>query len=378
MNSLRAILYLCGLVLAGTVHSALPVAPPPAIEAKAWLLVDTQSAQVLAERNPDARIEPASLTKLMTAYLAFGAVRDGRLALNQPLIVSEKAWRAEGSRMFLDPKRPVVVEDLLKGMIVQSGNDACIVLAEAIAGSEAQFAELMNQTAKRLGMGRTHFVNATGLPHAEHYTTARDLARLATTLIREFPEFYKIYSIKEYGYNGITQPNRNRLLWLDPNVDGVKTGHTESAGYCLIASSTRDRRRLLSVVLGTGSDTARATESQKLLNYGFQAYETARLYGANQAVARIRLYKGSENEVQAGFLNDFHVSVPRGSASRIKADLIFMNPMLAPVGQGQKVATLRLSLDGRALGDFPLQALKGVSTASIVGRAWDSVLLMFK
>lgn len=378
MNSLRAILYLCGLVLAGTVHSALPVAPPPAIEAKAWLLVDTQSAQVLAERNPDARIEPASLTKLMTAYLAFGAVRDGRLALNQPLIVSEKAWRAEGSRMFLDPKRPVVVEDLLKGMIVQSGNDACIVLAEAIAGSEAQFAELMNQTAKRLGMGRTHFVNATGLPHAEHYTTARDLARLATTLIREFPEFYKIYSIKEYGYNGITQPNRNRLLWLDPNVDGVKTGHTESAGYCLIASSTRDRRRLLSVVLGTGSDTARATESQKLLNYGFQAYETARLYGANQAVARIRLYKGSENEVQAGFLNDFHVSVPRGSASRIKADLIFMNPMLAPVGQGQKVATLRLSLDGQALGDFPLQALKGVSTASIVGRAWDSVLLMFK
>ena len=378
MNSLRAILYLCGLVLAGTVHSALPVAPPPAIEAKAWLLVDTQSAQVLAERNPDARIEPASLTKLMTAYLAFGAVRDGRLALNQPLIVSEKAWRAEGSRMFLDPKRPVVVEDLLKGMIVQSGNDACIVLAEAIAGSEAQFAELMNQTAKRLGMGRTHFVNATGLPHAEHYTTARDLARLATTLIREFPEFYKIYSIKEYGYNGITQPNRNRLLWLDPNVDGVKTGHTESAGYCLIASSTRDRRRLLSVVLGTGSDTARATESQKLLNYGFQAYETARLYGANQAVARIRLYKGSENEVQAGFPADFHVSVPRGTSSRVKAELLFLNPMLAPVSKGQPVATLRLSLDGRALGDFPLQALKGVSTASIIGRAWDSVLLMFK
>ncbi len=378
MRSVRKLLFICGLALAGVADAALPVMPPPSIEAKAWLLVDAQSGQALAERNPDARVEPASLTKLMTAYLTFTALRDGRLALNQPLIVSEKAWRAEGSRMFLDPKHPVVVEDLLKGMIVQSGNDACIVLAEAIAGSEQQFAVLMNQTAKKLGMTRTHFVNATGLPHPEHYTTARDLARLATTLIRDFPEYYKIYSIKEYSYNGISQPNRNRLLWLDPNVDGVKTGHTESAGYCLIASSTRDRRRLLSVVLGTGSDTARATESQKLLNYGFQAYETARLYGANQAVARIRLYKGSENEVQAGFLSDFHVSVPRGTASRIKAELRFMNPMLAPVSQGQRVATLRLSLDGQALGDFPLQALQGVSTASIVGRGWDSLLLMFK
>ena len=378
MKIAKVILVLFGLLLVQAAQAGLPVAPPPAIEAKAWLLIDAQSGQSLAERDADARVEPASLTKLMTAYLAFGAIRDGRLALNQPLVVSEKAWRAEGSRMFLDPKRPVVVEDLLKGMIVQSGNDACIVLAEAIAGSEQQFAAMMNDMAKKMGMKNTHFVNATGLPHAEHYTTARDLARLATTLIRDFPEFYKIYSIKEYSYNNITQPNRNRLLWLDPNVDGVKTGHTESAGFCLIASSTRDRRRLLSVVLGAGSDTARATESQKLLNYGFQAYETARLYSANQAVARIRLYKGSENEVQAGFLQDFHVSVPRGTAGRIKAELQFINPMLAPVSLGQKVATLRLTLDGQPVGDFPLQALKTVSTASIIGRTWDGMLLMFK
>jgi D-alanyl-D-alanine carboxypeptidase (penicillin-binding protein 5/6) len=378
MKRLKTLLCLFCFCLAGPAAAALPVPPAPAIEARAWLMIDVQSGQPLAARNPDARIEPASLTKLMTAYIAFSAVRDGRLALNQPLVVSEKAWRAEGSRMFLDPKKPALVEDLLKGMIVQSGNDACIVLAEAIAGSEDSFAALMNQTAKRLGMNQTRFVNATGLPHPQHYSTARDLARLTAQLIREFPEFYKLYAMKEYAYNGITQPNRNRLLWLDPNVDGVKTGHTESAGYCLIASSQRDQRRLLSVVVGTNSDTARAMESQKLLNYGFQFFETARLYNANQAVARIRLYKGSENEVHAGFLNDFYVTVPRGAAKRVKAELHFINPMLAPVSRGQRVANLRLSLDGQLLGDFPLVALQGVGVANVIGRGWDSLLLMFK
>ncbi|MEW5892682.1 MAG: D-alanyl-D-alanine carboxypeptidase family protein [Pseudomonadota bacterium] len=378
MKIWNALLGLFCLVLTGPAAAALPVPPAPALEARAWLLLDVQSGQTLAARNPDARIEPASLTKLMTAYIVFSALRDGRLALNQPLVVSEKAWRTEGSRMFLDPKRPVLVEDLLKGMIVQSGNDACIVLAEAIAGSEDGFAALMNQTARRLGMSQTRFVNATGLPHPQHYSTARDLARLSTALIRDFPEFYKLYAMKEYTYNGIKQPNRNRLLWLDPNVDGVKTGHTESAGYCLIASSQRDQRRLLSVVVGTSSDAARAMESQKLLNYGFQFFETARLYSANQAVARIRIYKGSSNEVQAGFQQDFYVTVPRGSANRIKAELHFTNPMLAPVSRGQKVANLRLSLDGQPLGDFPLVALQGVSVANIIGRGWDSLLLLFK
>jgi len=378
MKIWNALLGLFCLVLTGPAAAALPVPPAPALEARAWLLLDVQSGQTLAARNPDARIEPASLTKLMTAYIVFSALRDGRLALNQPLVVSEKAWRTEGSRMFLDPKRPVLVEDLLKGMIVQSGNDACIVLAEAIAGSEDGFAALMNQTARRLGMSQTQFVNATGLPHPQHYSTARDLARLSTALIRDFPEFYKLYAMKEYTYNGIKQPNRNRLLWLDPNVDGVKTGHTESAGYCLIASSQRDQRRLLSVVVGTSSDAARAMESQKLLNYGFQFFETARLYSANQAVARIRIYKGSSNEVQAGFQQDFYVTVPRGSANRIKAELHFTNPMLAPVSRGQKVANLRLSLDGQPLGDFPLVALQGVSVANIIGRGWDSLLLLFK
>jgi len=314
----------------------------------------------------------------MTAYLAFSTIKEGRLALNQTLPVSEKAWRAEGSRMFLDPKKPAVVDDLLKGMIVQSGNDACITLAEAIAGSEEGFVAMMNAMAKRLGMTRTNFVNATGLPHPQHFTTAGDLARLSSALIRDFPEFYKIYAMKEFAYNGITQPNRNRLLFMDPSVDGVKTGHTESAGYCLITSAKRENRRLLSVVLGTKSDAARAMESQKLLNYGFQFFETVKLYPANQAVTTLRLYKGNNSEVKAGFTSDFHVTVPRGAGKRIQAQLITQQPLLAPIERGQRLGTLRLSIDGAPVGDYPLLALEKVGVAGILGRGWDNILLMFK
>jgi D-alanyl-D-alanine carboxypeptidase (penicillin-binding protein 5/6) len=323
-------------------------------------------------------VEPASLTKLMTAYLSFSALRDGVLRADQALPVSEKAWKAEGSRMFLDPRKPARVDDLLKGMIVQSGNDACITLAEAIAGSEEKFAARMNQEAKRLGMTGTHFMNATGLPDPQHYTTARDLSRLALALIRDFPEHYKLYSMREFAYNGITQPNRNRLLFIDPTVDGVKTGHTDSAGYCLIASSRRDSRRLLSVVLGTGSDAARALESQKLLNYGFQFYETVRLYAANQAITSLRIYKGKSSELKAGYPYDFHVTVPRGMAGKLQAQLITQQPMLAPVRKGERIGTLRLLVEGKPLADYPLNALEGVEVAGILGRGWDSLMLMFK
>ncbi len=376
MKSLSALLLLLSIALSA--QAALPVPPPPQIEARAWLLIDSASGLPLAEKNPDAKVEPASLTKLMTAYLSFSAIKEGRLALNQPLPVSEKAWKAEGSRMFLDPKKPATVEDLLKGMIVQSGNDACVVLAEGIAGSEESFTELMNQTAKKLGMTGTHYVNATGLPHAQHFTTARDLAKLASVLIRDFPDFYKYYSMKEFAYNGITQPNRNRLLFMDPSVDGVKTGHTESAGYCMIASAKREQRRLLSVVLGTGSDSARAMESQKLLNYGFQFFETVKLYPADKAVSSLRIYKGKGSQVKAGFISDFHVTVPRGTSKGIQAQLITQQPLLAPVKRGQKLGILRLSVDGQGVGDYPLLSLEDIEVAGILGRGWDNILLMFK
>ena len=376
MKSLALLILLCSLVLPA--RAALPVPPPPQIEARAWLLIDAASGLPLAEKNPDAKVEPASLTKLMTAYLAFSAIKEGRLKPDQELPVSEKAWRAEGSRMFLDPKKPAKVDDLLKGMIVQSGNDACIVLAEAVAGSEESFTHLMNQMAKRLGMTGTHYMNATGLPDPQHYTTARDLSKLANVLIRDFPEQYKIYAMREFAYNGITQPNRNRLLFMDPSVDGVKTGHTESAGYCLIASAKREQRRLLSVVLGTGSDTARATESQKLLNYGFQFFETAKLYPADQAVTSLRIYKGKGSQVKAGFTGDFYVTVPRGAAKAIQAQLITQQPLLAPVKRGQKLGTLRLTANGQPVGDYPLLALEDIEVAGILGRGWDNILLMFK
>ena len=375
---MKTLLLLASLLLASHAQaSALPVPPPPQIDARAWLLTDLLSGQVLAESAPDARVEPASLTKLMTAYLAFAAIKEGRIQPDQALPVSEKAWRAEGSRMFLDPRRPAKVDELLKGMIVQSGNDASIVLAEAIAGSEEGFAAMMNQMAKRLNMHNTHFVNSTGLPHPQHYTTARDLTRLAAALIRDFPSYYGYYAMKEYTYNGITQPNRNRLLWLDPNVDGVKTGHTQSAGYCLVSSAKRGDRRLLAVVLGARSESGRATESQKLLNYGFQSFETVRLYKANQPVTRLRLYKGRQAEVGAGFPQDMYVTVPRGAGNRIQAQLITRQPMIAPVSRGQALGTVRLSVDGHPLGDHPLRALDNVAVAGLLGRAWDGMLLWF-
>ena len=370
-----------GLALAAglSTPTLAEVTPPPPVAARAWLLMDVSANQVIGSLNPDERVEPASLTKLMTAYVVFQALRDKKLALNQVVPVSEKAWRAGGSRMFIDPKRPVMVEELIQGMIIQSGNDACTALAEAVAGSEDLFAQMMNKEARRLGMANTNFMNASGLPDPKHTSTARDLATLASALIRDFPEQYaKYYSTREYRYNNITQQNRNRLLWLDPNVDGVKTGYTDAAGYCLIASAKRGPRRMLSVVLGTASDSARAQESQKLLNFGFQFWDSARLYEKGKAVSELDVWKGAERKLKAGFMDDLTIAVPRGEAARIKVDLVSQQPLVAPVAAGQRVGTLRVSLDDKPLGEFPVLALEPVAVAGIFGRTLDTIRLWFK
>ncbi|HZQ61207.1 MAG TPA: D-alanyl-D-alanine carboxypeptidase family protein, partial [Casimicrobiaceae bacterium] len=275
--------------------------PAPSIAAASYVLLDYTSGQTIAAQNPDEHRDPASLTKLMTAYLTFAALRDKTITASQMVNVSTAAWKAEGSRMFIEPRKAVSVDELLRGVIVQSGNDASVALAELIAGSESAFADRMNAEAKRLGLNNTHFMNATGLAHPQHYSTAADMAHLAAAIIRDFPEYYPLYSIKEYRYNNITQPNRNRLLWTDPYVDGMKTGHTEAAGWCLVASAKRGQRRLLSVVLGAPTDAARATESQKLLNYGFQAFDTVQLYQPGQTISSLRVWKGAQEQVPAGF-----------------------------------------------------------------------------
>ena len=359
------------------IQFSLPMPPAPEVAAKSYILTDVASGQTLIQQNADQRIEPASLTKLMTAYITFSAIKQGRISTTQTLPVSEKAWRTEGSRMFIDLKTPVTVNELIRGMIVQSGNDACITLAEGIAGSEATFAQLMNQEAARLGMKNTHFVNSTGLPDPQHYTTAYDLSLLASAIIRDFPEYYPLYSIKEYRYNNITQPNRNRLLWLDPTVDGMKTGHTESAGFCLITSAKRDNRRLISVVLGTASDNARTMESQKVLNYGFQFFDSVRMYAKGQTVANLRAWKGTQNTLKAGFLKDTFIVVPKGQYARLKVTMTSTQPLLAPIKVGQKVGTIRLTLDDKPVADLPLVSLEEVGVGNIFGRAWDSIKLTF-
>lgn len=351
---------------------------PPALAAKSWLLLEMGSGQMLTAEKPDERLEPASLTKLMTAYLSFSAIHKKTIALTQPLPVSEKAWRTGGSKMFVRVDTQVPVEDLIKGMIVQSGNDACVTLAEAIAGSEENFAQMMNREAQRLGMKSSSFRNSTGLPDPEHYTTARDLSILAGALIRDFPEEYKkYYSMKEFTYNGITQPNRNRLLFIDPSVDGVKTGHTDAAGYCLISSALRDKRRLLSVVLGTASDSARATESLKLLNWGFLSYDAVTLFAKEQPVASLRVWKGQESQVKAGFNSDLAIAVPKGYAESVKSEFIAEPRLIAPIELGQKLGTLKVSVDGKPYGEYPVVALEKIEIGNIFIRILDTIRLWF-
>jgi len=376
LHCVFSVALLVGL-LCGPAHAQTTAIP--AIAARAWILVDPASGQALAAEKADEQVEPASLTKLMTAYLVFAALRDKGLSLSQVVPVSEKAWRAGGSKMFIEPRKPVTVDELITGMIVQSGNDACIALAEVVAGTEENFAQLMNREAQRLGMKNSSFTNASGLPDSKHFSTARDLGLLASALIRDFPQEYeKYYRIKEYRYNNITQRNRNRLLWLDPNVDGVKTGHTENAGYCLIASAKRGQRRLLSVVLGTSSDSVRAQEAQKLLNVGFQQWDTVRLYEKSKPVGQLEVWKGASRLLNTGVAQDLSLSVPKGQAERVRAELVSQQPLVAPIAAGQRVGTIRVTLDDKPLAEFPAIATESVAAAGMFGRAWDSVRLWFK
>ncbi len=351
--------------------------PDISIAAKAYMLSDYQSGQVLASKNAHERVEPASLTKLMTAYIVFSALKQNRIQRDQVVPVSNQAWRMIGSRMFIEPNKEVTVDELIRGMIVQSGNDACIALAEVIAGSEEFFVQMMNQEAQRLGMNDTHFMNTTGLPHPDHYTSAHDLTLLAAAIIRDFPEFYPLYSLKEYTYNSITQPNRNRLLWLDPHVDGMKTGWTKTAGYCLITSAKRDKRRLISVIMGTKSAGERSKESQRLLNYGFQFYDTVHLYKKGEALTAIELWKGSQGVFQAGFDTDVYFSIPKGQAGNLKATMEYKQPLIAPVSTGQEVGAVKFTLNGQLVEIYPLVALEDVNEGNFVERTWDSLKLLF-
>ena len=355
------------------------IAPPPNLAVKAYLLKDFNSDHVIASYNSNMRVEPASLTKIMTAYLSFKALKDGHLSLTQTLPVSELAWKVEGSKMFIEPNKPVTVDELLHGTIIQSGNDSSIALAEGIASSETLFAEMMNKEAQRLGMKNTHYVNATGLPDPQHYTTAGDLAILAAALIRDFPEEYqRLYSSKEYTYNKITQPNRNRLLWLDPNVDGMKTGHTESAGFCLISSAKRNDTRRIAVVLGAPTDAARATESQKLLNYGFQFFDSHLVYKQGQAISQLKVWKGGENQVASTVTNNLFVTLPKGEYKNVKAVITSTQPLIAPIKKGQVIGSIKFMLNGKAIDERKLVAAKSVEVAGIFGRAWDSIKLLLQ
>ena len=378
MRPLISLLF-CLLGLWSSLPVALAQTPPPAIAARAWALLDYGSGQVLASGNIDTALEPASLTKVMTAYLAYSALKQNKLALDQAVTVSERAWRMSGSRSFVEVNHQVKVDDLLKGMIIQSGNDAAVALAEALAGSEDAFAAQMNRQATLLGLRKTHFLNASGYfdgAQPQHYSTAADLARLAAALIRDFPESHALHATREYSFNGIHQYNRNRLLWLDPTADGLKTGHSDAAGYCLIGTAKRGERRLISVVLGTASDDARTQESLKLLNYGFQAFDGVKLFSKGQAVSQVRVFKGAQSMLPVGFSDDFIVSLPRGIAKeRIKAQLETHQPMLAPVQKDAQVGTLKLLVDDKPWGQFPVYAQEDVPLAGMFGRGWDTIRL---
>ena len=353
------------------------VPPPPELNSRSFIVIDHDSGRVLAAREPDSRQEPASLTKLMTAYAVFKALDEGRLKLTDTVTISERAWKQEGSRMFVEVGKQVSVNDLLQGMIVQSGNDATVALAEKVGGTEETFVQMMNTYAKQLGMTGSHFTNSAGMPDPEHYTTARDTATLTSALIHEFPDLYKLYAQREFVWNGITQQNRNGLLWRDPTVDGVKTGHTESAGYCLVASARRDGMRLVSVVLGTESMRAREDASAALLNYGFNFFETKRIYAAGQPLTTVRVWKGEDDEVGLALKRDLYVTSQRGQVSSVKADFELPDPIEAPLATAQPVGKTQIVVDGAPVAAYELYPAKDVARAGFFGRAWDGLRLMF-
>jgi D-alanyl-D-alanine carboxypeptidase (penicillin-binding protein 5/6) len=372
---LKFLLAITTILLWPSLHAAVPIPAPPEVAASGYILVDFHSGKVLAEQGADQRLEPASLTKIMTAYTIFRELKEGNVLLEDSVLISEKAWRTEGSRMFVEVGKRVKVEDLLKGMIIQSGNDACVALAEHIAGSEATFAELMNSHASRLGMTHTHFVNSTGLPHEDHYTTPADIAKAASATIREFPEYYHWYREKSFIFNSIKQHNRNRLLWRDESVDGMKTGHTETAGYCLVASALREGMRLVSVVMGTDGEEARAKASQSLLNYGFRFYETHQLYAAGDVLNRTRIWKGEKEKLPLGLAQDLNVTIPRHQYQKLEAQLEIAPKIMAPVSQGQVLGQVHVTLEGEPIVSADLIALKGVADGNLWQQIKDSALL---
>ncbi len=368
------------LVIATSTHAAAPMpAPaPPIIGAKSYLVIDAQTGHEIASLNPDTALAPASLTKLMTTYVVFSALEQGQIRLEDEVTVSEKAWRTEGSRMFIEVGSRVSIEDLLIGMIVQSGNDASVALAEHIAGTESVFAEVMNQNAAKLGMLSSHFLNATGLPAEGHVTTARDLATLARAIISEFPDYYDWHAVREFTYNGIKQDNRNSLLWRDDSVDGLKTGHTEDAGYCLVASAKRDDMRIISVVMGTASTKARTDGSQALINYGFRFFETRLLFEAGEEISTARVWKSANESTRLGVLEDLYITVRRGTYDNLESTLDVPAIIEAPVAAGQPVARLKVQLGEEELVNATLSALEDNPIGSIWQRARDSIALWFE
>ena len=367
-------LFCCSLAFAIDTAS-LPIPKAPTVAAKSYLLIDFDSGQILAEKDVEAQVEPASITKMMTAYVVFKELAAGSLQLNDMVTVSEKAWRTPGSRMFIQEGKQVSVEDLIQGMIVQSGNDATVALAEQVAGSEETFAAYMNRYGEELGLTGSHFTNSTGLPDKEHYTTAKDIARIAKALISDFSDYYKWYSQREFTFNEITQYNRNKLLWRDESVDGIKTGHTDSAGYCLVTSAKRGGMRLISVVLGTKSESARASSSQALLNYGFRFFETHKLYDARSKLTEARVWKGAVNEVPLGLDDTLYVTVPRGRYQALAASIEVQKTILAPVAEGQSYGSVQVRLDGDLLADPPLVALQSIPEGSFWQRIIDEAML---
>lgn len=362
---------LAGVPLMGAAQTATPSSPQ--VDAVAHILEDHHSGRVLSESNADDRLEPASLTKMLTAYVVFAELEAGHASLDDKVRISEKAWRMGGSRMFIEVDDRVPLEILLKGIIVQSGNDASVAVAEHIAGDERAFADLMNQYAGKIGMKASHFVNASGLPDPEHYSTARDMALLARATVRDFPAYYPWYAIKEYEFNEIKQINRNRLLWLDDTVDGLKTGHTKAAGYCLAASANRDGMRLLSVVMGSDSERSRTRETEALLSYGFRFYETHRLYRANEALADMRIWHGENRTVRVGLGDDLYVTVPRGRYDRLNAVMKMQERVSAPVSAGAKTGSVSVVLDDQLIVERPLLALDAVGEGNILQRMGDYV-----
>jgi len=348
---------------------------PPDLAASSWVLMDASTGQLLVNHNGDQRLPPASLTKMMTAYIVEQEIDGGSISDTDMVSVSENAWRTGGSRMFIQEGTQVSVENLLRGVVVQSGNDASVALSEYVAGSESAFADLMNQQAQRLGMQNSHFMNPTGLPHDDHYSSAHDLAILARHIITDFPDHYQVYSEKYFTYNDIRQPNRNRLLWRDPDVDGLKTGHTEAAGYCLVASAKKQDTRLIAVVMGTNSDEARAAETQRLLNYGFRFFQTRKLYDAGSVLNEARIWGGASDTVRLGVQDEVSMTVPRGSADSLTARLNLPETLHAPIQAGQQVGMLEIKSGDEVLGQQPLVALEGVEEGSIFKRVWDSIVL---